>query len=200
MGVGFYAALLKAVSTAQLWIILALAVVADIVLEEALLAYGGIYLYFGHQPLVLNLFPCWWGFANVSSLFLGASLAFRYKVFFEGWRYIFLALLVPTCYIGAWTFCGMPTISAIQGGFQPVITKDGWIVHLCFCDLTECCHDASRTRTRPLNVEEFFAEEKTVDCQGSDGEILQTLQAFAIRTTARIHMRCGRHGTVQSYA
>lgn len=58
VGVGFYAALLRAVSTAKLWGILALAVVAVIVLEEVLLAYGGIYLYFGYQPLVLDLFPC----------------------------------------------------------------------------------------------------------------------------------------------
>jgi len=123
VGVGLYAALTRGVSTAKLWGILALAVVADIILEEVLLAYGGIYLYFGHQPLTLNLFPCWWGFANVSSLFLGVSLAFRYKAFFEGWRGILLALLVPTCYIGAWTFCGMPTIFAIQGDFEPVITE-----------------------------------------------------------------------------
>ncbi|THY11382.1 hypothetical protein D6D01_08937 [Aureobasidium pullulans] len=44
---------------ATLWTYLALAVLADIILEEILLGYGGIYLYFGLQPLVFNLFPCW---------------------------------------------------------------------------------------------------------------------------------------------
>ncbi|THX52353.1 hypothetical protein D6D06_06781 [Aureobasidium pullulans] len=127
VGVTFYAALLRRVSTGTLWAYLALAVLADIILEEILLGYGGIYIYFGHQPLVFNLFPCWWGPANISSLFLSITLAYRYRAWFEGWRSIFLLPLVPTCYIGAWTLCGMPTVFAIQGDISPLITESAGI-------------------------------------------------------------------------
>lgn len=123
-GVLLYAALLREFDTGKLWTYLGLAAVANIILEEALLGYGGIYLYFGHQPLVLfRLFPCWWSFANVSSLFLSISLAYRYREWFNDWRSVFVVLLVPFCYIGAYTLCGMPTIFVIQGDFSPLITE-----------------------------------------------------------------------------
>ncbi|THY69999.1 hypothetical protein D6C94_09021 [Aureobasidium pullulans] len=102
------------ICTGTLWAHLALAVLADIILEEVLLGYDGIYLYFGRQPLVFNLFPCCWGPAYISTLFLSITLAYRYRAWFEGWRSSFLLPLVRTCYIGAWTLCGMPTVFAIK--------------------------------------------------------------------------------------
>ena len=35
--------------------------------------------------------------------------------------------LVPTCYIGAWTLCGMPTVFAIQDDLSPLITESAGI-------------------------------------------------------------------------
>lgn len=65
LGYILYAALLRHVSTKKLWIMLGLSGVADIVVEELLLGYGGIYTYFGNQPLVLiHHFPWWWLFVN----------------------------------------------------------------------------------------------------------------------------------------
>lgn len=124
LGYLLYAALLREVKTGTLWICLGLSGLADIVLEEILLGYGGIYMYFGHQPLVLiKNFPWWWLFSNVSALFLSVSLAFRYREWFNGWRSIFILALMPFCYIGAFTFSAMPCIFVIQGDFSPLVTQ-----------------------------------------------------------------------------
>ncbi|MCA2016125.1 hypothetical protein LDJ79_08385 [Vibrio tritonius] len=124
LGYLLYAVLLRKVTTGTLWICLALSGIADIILEEILLGYGGIYTYFGHQPLVLiNNFPWWWLFANVSALFLSVAIAYRYRSWFNGWKSVFILLLMPFCYIGAFTLAGMPAIFAIQGNFSPFVTE-----------------------------------------------------------------------------
>jgi hypothetical protein len=69
LGYIFYIALLRNVTTRGLWAVFALSGMADILIEELLLRYGGVYTYFGHQPLVLlGHFPWWWLFVNVSTL------------------------------------------------------------------------------------------------------------------------------------
>ncbi|KAI9830367.1 MAG: hypothetical protein M1819_005748 [Sarea resinae] len=128
LGYLLYAVLLREVKTGTLWACLAVSGVADIVLEEILLGYGGIYTYFGHQPLVLiKNFPWWWLFSNVSALFLSVSLAFRYREWFNGIRSAWILALMPFCYIGAFTFSAMPTIFVIQGDFSPLVTQLGGI-------------------------------------------------------------------------
>jgi len=129
LGYLLYAVLLREVKTGTLWICLGISGVADIILEEILLNYGGIYMYFGHQPLVLiTRFPWWWLFSNVSSLFLSVSLAYRYREWFNGWRSIFILALMPFCYIGGFTLSAMPTIFVIQGDFSPMVTQLGGIL------------------------------------------------------------------------
>jgi len=124
LGYLLYAVLLREVKTGTLWICLGLSGIADIIIEEILLGYGGIYTYFGHQPLVLiKHFPWWWLFSNVSALFLSVSLAYRYREWFNGWRSVFILALMPFCYIGAFTLSGMPTIFVIQGDFSPLVTQ-----------------------------------------------------------------------------
>ena len=129
LGYLLYAVLLREVKTGTLWICLGLSGLADIVLEEILLGYGGIYMYFGHQPLVLiNLFPWWWLFANVSALFLSVTIAYRFRDWFNGWKSVFILALMPFCYIGAFTLAGMPAIFVIQGNFSPLVTQLGGIL------------------------------------------------------------------------
>lgn len=124
LGYILYAALLRHVSTKKLWIMLGLSGVADIVVEELLLGYGGIYTYFGNQPLVLiHHFPWWWLFVNVAALFLSVSIAYRFRDWFNGWRSILILFLMPFCYIGAFSFCGMPAIFAINGIFSPAVIQ-----------------------------------------------------------------------------
>lgn len=124
-----YAALLRHFSTRTLWICLGISGLADVVLEEILLNYGGIYMYFGHQPLVLiKLFPWWWLFSNVSSLFLSVCIAYRFRTWFNGWRSVFIMALMPFCYIGGFTLSAMPTIFVIQGDFSPFVTQMGGLL------------------------------------------------------------------------
>lgn len=94
LGYILYAALLRRVKTRTLWICLILSGIADIVVEELLLGYGGIYTYYGNQPLVLiRHFPCWRLFVNVASLFLSVTIAYRFRSWFNGWHSVFILLL-----------------------------------------------------------------------------------------------------------
>ena len=124
LGYLLYAVLLRKVKTRTLWICLGLSAIADIIVEELLLNYGGIYTYFGNQPMILfSKFPCWWMFANVSALFISVAIAYRFRHWFNGWRTVFLMFLMPFCYIGGWELCGMPVIFAINGAFTPLVTQ-----------------------------------------------------------------------------
>jgi hypothetical protein len=126
LGYILYAMLLREISNKTLWIGLGLSGLADIILEEILLNYGGIYMYFSHQPLVLiTKFPWWWLFSNVSSHFFSVSLTYRFRVWYNGWRSIFICALMPFCYIGGFTLSAMPTIFVIQGDFSPFVTQLG---------------------------------------------------------------------------
>lgn len=134
-----YAMLLREVSTGTLWMCLSASGIADIIIEETLLNYGGIYMYFGHQPLVLiSRFPWWWLFSNVSSLFLSVSLAFRFREYFNGWRTVYILALMPFCYIGGFTLSAMPAIFVIQGDFSPAVTRLGGVL-TCIVSLIQTC-------------------------------------------------------------
>ena len=124
LGYALYAALLRNAKTSTLWVAFTLSGLADVLIEESLLGYGGVYTYFGHQPLVLlNHFPFWWMFANVSSLYLSVAIAYRYRDWLNGWKSLFILPLMPLCYIGGFGFTGMPTIYVINGDFPPLVTQ-----------------------------------------------------------------------------
>ncbi|KAI8935839.1 hypothetical protein NX059_007356 [Plenodomus lindquistii] len=127
-----YAALMRNVSTGTLWACLALGGLADLVLEEVMLNYGGIYMYYGHQPLVIfGLFPCWWLFANVAGVFMGISITYRYRNWFNGWRSIFLIPILPFCYVGPQVLAAMPTIYVVQADHSPLVTQVCGILTAC---------------------------------------------------------------------
>ncbi len=129
LGYIFYAALMRNVKTGALWTAFALSGLADIMFEETLLRYGGIYTYFGHQPLVLlGYFPWWWLFANVAALYLSVAIAYRFREWFNGWKSVLILALMPLCYIGGFAFSGLPTIYAIQGNFSPFVTQAAGIL------------------------------------------------------------------------
>lgn len=124
-----YAVLLRNVTTRTLWLALAIAGIADIIIEEILLGYGGIYTYFGNQPLILLFnFPWWWLFANVSALFLSVAIAYRFRDWFNGIKSILILFLMPLCYIGAFTLAGMPAIFVINGDFSALVIQLGGIL------------------------------------------------------------------------
>ncbi|KAH7246544.1 hypothetical protein BKA59DRAFT_478140 [Fusarium tricinctum] len=120
---GIFGALQRNPQTGTLWALLAFSGLLDIILEEAMLTYGGIYIYYGHQPLVFNLFPCWWAFCNVSSIFVGISVTYRYRSWLEGWKSFLVPLILPLCYAGSQVLTALPTIYAIQANYHPLITQ-----------------------------------------------------------------------------
>lgn len=129
LGYVFYKGLQANLTTGRLWALFAVSGAADIIIEESLLRYGGIYTYFGHHPLVLlGYFPWWWLFANVSALYLSMALAYRFRDWFNGWKCLFIGALVPLCYIGGFAFTALPTIFVIQGDFSPLVTQAAGIL------------------------------------------------------------------------
>lgn len=125
-------ALMRGANTKTLWILLGAAGLFDIILEECLLNYGGLYLYYGHQPLVLfSKFPCWWAFCNVSAVFLGIALTYRYREWFNGWRSIFVLPILPLCYVAGWSLPAMSTVYAVHADYSPLVTQ--------LCGVLTCC-------------------------------------------------------------
>ncbi|POS73491.1 hypothetical protein DHEL01_v208113 [Diaporthe helianthi] len=132
VGCTILGALMRGVSTKTLWALLVVAGVLDIILEECLLNYGGIYLYYGHQPLVLfSKFPCWWAFCNVSAVFLGIAMTYRYREWFNGWRSVFVLPILPLCYIAGWSMPAMSTVYAVHADYSPLVTQ--------LCGILTCC-------------------------------------------------------------
>ncbi|KAF4861425.1 hypothetical protein CGCSCA1_v014881 [Colletotrichum siamense] len=120
---GIFGALQRNIRTGTLWALLGFAGLLDIILEECMLMYGGIYTYYGHQPLVFNVFPCWWAFCNVSSIFVGISITYRYRHLLGGWRSCLIPPILPLCYAGPQVLAALPTIYAIQADYSPMVTQ-----------------------------------------------------------------------------
>lgn len=117
-----YGALARNVRTGTLWALLSMCAFWDFVIEECMLNYGGLYTYYGHQPLVLfKLFPCWWMFGNVSGIFFGIAITYRYQAWFNGWRSGFLLPILPFCYVGPQVLAGMPTMYVVNGDYSPLL-------------------------------------------------------------------------------
>ena len=132
VGCTVLAALMRGVTTRTLWALLGLAGLFDLVLEECLLSYGGLYTYYGHQPLVLvSKFPCWWAFCNVSAVFLGVALTYRYRGWFNGWRSVFVLPVLPLCYVAGWSMPAMSTVYAVHADYSPLVTQ--------LCGVLTCC-------------------------------------------------------------
>lgn len=125
-----FGALNRNIRTGRLWALLAFAAFLDIVLEEIVLTLGGVYHYYGHQPLVFNIFPLWWCFCNVSSIFVGISVVYRYRHLLEGWKSCLIPIILPLCYAGPQVLAGLPTMYAIQADYSPLATQ--------LCGLATC--------------------------------------------------------------
>lgn len=127
-----FAALSHNSRTGAIWMLLGAFALFDFVLEECMLGYGGVYAYYGHQPLVLfRHFPCWWAFGNTCGIFFGITVAYRYRNWFSGICSVFLLPLLPFCYVGPQVIAGLPTFYAIQADHSPLVTE--------LCGVATCC-------------------------------------------------------------
>lgn len=124
-----YAALLRGVKTKWLWLAFIVAGIIDIVFEEIMLNAGGLYVYYGHQPLILfTEFPLWWMFSNAAGLFLAAALAYRYRKHLEGWRGLAMFFITPTSWLSVFGFAAMPASIVINGNYSWLVTQAGGLL------------------------------------------------------------------------
>lgn len=129
-----YSMIARGVKTKWLWVAFAVAGFMDIVFEEIMLNVHGLYVYFGHQPLVLlTRFPWWWLPTNTGGLFLAAALAYRYRKFLTGWKVLLVYPLTPFAYMAVHGFVGMPADTVINGDYPWIVTQAGGIATTLLC-------------------------------------------------------------------
>jgi len=126
--------MLREVKTKWIWVAFAVAGCMDIVFEEIMLNVRGLYVYYGHQPLVLlTKFPWWWLPINTAGLFLAAALAYRYRQHLHGWKAAIMFPLTPFAYMAVHGFAGMPADAVINGDYSWIITQAGGIATSLLC-------------------------------------------------------------------
>jgi hypothetical protein len=121
-----YALFLRRAKISWLWCGLILACMFDIVVEEIMLNIPGLYVYYGHQPLILaTKFPAWWMFTNIPGVFLGSALAWRFRTELAGWKGILMFCLMPIAFLGVFGFAAMPASIVILGDYSWLTTQIG---------------------------------------------------------------------------
>jgi hypothetical protein len=124
-----YALFLRGAKIGWLWGALAVACVFDIAIEEIMLNVPGLYVYYGHQPMIFfTKFPAWWMFTNTAGIFLGAALAWRFRESLQGWKGIAMFALMPLAFLGVFGFTAMPASIVINGDFPWVVTQAGGVL------------------------------------------------------------------------
>lgn len=120
----FYHLLKKQVPAKNLWIAMGIAAVLEIILEETSQVIGGIYLYYGNQPLVIIYkLPWWWIPCNVGGAFLAACIVYYFRDSFKGIKSL-IVLTVPACAMCAgYALIAIPAWIVVNGEYPWLITQ-----------------------------------------------------------------------------
>jgi hypothetical protein len=120
----------KGASERTLWLIVLLAGVTSVPIEEALLHFG-VYYYYGNQPLILFAkYPFWWMPCNAGGIFLAAALAYRFDALLQGWRSLSILLLTPMSVAGIYGFIAVPSWIVVNGNYNWLVTQAAGILTL----------------------------------------------------------------------
>ncbi|MGQ0625697.1 MAG: hypothetical protein ACT4PP_13750 [Sporichthyaceae bacterium] len=93
----------------QVWTLLAVTAASYTIFEELLVGAGGIYHYYGNQPMWWFNLPLWWTPCNtLGAALLPALFAYRYQAIMRGWRAVLMILVVPTCVSAGYALIAMP--------------------------------------------------------------------------------------------
>lgn len=134
VGYSFYRALEDGWSEKKLWQLLGLSWLADFFVECLMLGMGGMYVYYGNQPLqVMFGVPLWWMFMNNAALFLGVSIVYRLREQLKGWRSIAVLAILPLVYVGSDLATAMPTSFAINSDYSWYVTQLLGVVTCLLC-------------------------------------------------------------------
>lgn len=113
-------------STKAVWLAFLAAGVGAVVFEEILQNMGGMYLYYGNQPLiVLWKLPWWWIPCNAGGVFLAAAIAYRLRNELRGWRGVAMFAITPASMGGVYGAIALPSWIVVNGQYNWWITQLG---------------------------------------------------------------------------
>jgi hypothetical protein len=123
-----YALFVRQAKISWLWVGLVIACLFDVMVEEVMLNISGLYVYYGHQPLIFfTKFPSWLMFTNIPGVFLGSALAWRFRDSLNNWRGVAMFVLMPTAFLAAFGFSAMPASTVILGNYSWLTTQIGGV-------------------------------------------------------------------------
>jgi fermentation-respiration switch protein FrsA (DUF1100 family) len=113
-------------STRAIWLAFGAACLGATVFEEVLQNLGGMYLYYGNQPLiVLWKLPWWWTPCNAGGVFLAAALAYRLRDALHGWRGLAMLVITPASMGAVYGFIALPSWIVVNGDYGWWVTQLG---------------------------------------------------------------------------
>jgi hypothetical protein len=108
----------------QVWLLLLATGVSYSIFEEFLVTSGGIYQYYGNQPMWWHSLPLWWTPCNtLGAALLPAAFAYRYQALLRGWRALLMILVVPTGVAVGYSFIAMPGWIVVNGDYPWLPTE-----------------------------------------------------------------------------
>jgi hypothetical protein len=116
----------RRLSTKAIWLAFAAAGAGSVVFEEILQNMGGMYLYYGNQPLiVISKLPWWWIPCNAGGVFLAAAIAYRLRHELRGWRGLAMLVITPASMGGVYGFIALPSWIVVNGNYNWWLTQLG---------------------------------------------------------------------------
>jgi hypothetical protein len=126
-----YRVLERGLSTKAIWLGFAAASLSATVIEEIWQAMGGMYVYYGHQPLiVLWKLPWWWTPCNAGGVFLAAAVAYRLRETLTGWRGLAMVAIAPASVAAAYGFNSLPSWIVVNGDYNWWTTQLGGLASI----------------------------------------------------------------------
>lgn len=108
----------------RVWALMAITFVSYTAFEEILVGMGGVYHYYGNQPLWWNNLPLWWTPCNaIGCALLPAAFAYRYRAQLRGWRASAMLVVVPASVAGSYAFIAMPSWIVVNGDYNWFVTE-----------------------------------------------------------------------------
>jgi hypothetical protein len=118
-------------STRAIWLAFFGACLGATVFEEILQNMGGMYVYYGNQPLiVLWKLPWWWTPCNATGVFLAAAIAYRLRDQLRGWRGLAMFAITPAAMGAAYGFIALPSWIVLNGDYSWWITQIGGLASI----------------------------------------------------------------------
>lgn len=114
----------KRPTASRVWALMGVTFLFYTAFEEVLLAMGGVYHYYGNQPLWWHNLPLWWTPCNtLGAALLPALFAYRYQAILKGWRAILMILVVPTGVSAGYALIAMPGWIVVNGDYAWLPTE-----------------------------------------------------------------------------